>query len=207
MHLESDLRSVERTAATTTATSRARDRMIADHLNIAHHCAARIHRSAAGAGVPYEDLVAYGCQGLVEAVQNYDPTRGASFLAFCFPRVRGAILDGIRAFHRISYKIYAQLDAPDAHVSFAEGLDVPAEGHRWNGKPFVSPPAPEEHEVSDHVRAGLDALPHLERRLIELCYFEGKSLQDAGTELGMQRSWACRLHARAISTLAASLLQ
>lgn len=43
------------------------------------------------------DLVAYGNRGLVEAAARYDPTRGASFRTFAYYRIRGAILDGLRA--------------------------------------------------------------------------------------------------------------
>ena len=34
-------------------------------------------------------------------------------------------------------------------------------------------------------------------------YFEGKSLQEAGAELGVSKSWASRLHAQAVDQLRA----
>lgn len=182
-----------------------RERLISDHLNVVHHCAARIHRSTGAAGVPYEDLVAYGCQGLVEAVDKYDPSRGTTFLTFCMPRVRGAILDGVRAFHRISRRVYEHLDGPDIHVSFDAELPRPSDGHSWNGKPFYSPPTCEEQGLSASLLDRLAALPALQRQVLELCYFEGKTLQAAGAQLGMQRSWASRLHARALAALSAAL--
>jgi RNA polymerase sigma factor for flagellar operon FliA len=53
--------------------------------------------------------------------------------------------------------------------------------------------------------AALDALPDKERQLMHKHYVEGKSLLDAGAELGMSKSWASRLHARAVDQLRARL--
>jgi RNA polymerase sigma factor FliA len=49
-----------------------------------------------------------------------------------------------------------------------------------------------------HVIAGL---PERERHFIEKHYFEGKTLDEAGAELGLSRSWASRLHTRAMKLL------
>lgn len=46
--------------------------------------------------VPYEDVRAYGYEGLLEAQENFDPDRGVSFSSFAYYRIRGAILDGFR---------------------------------------------------------------------------------------------------------------
>lgn len=47
--------------------------------------------------VPFEDVRAYGYEGLLEAHDNYDPDRGVSFSSFAYYRIRGAIFDGFRA--------------------------------------------------------------------------------------------------------------
>lgn len=46
--------------------------------------------------VPFEDLRAYGFEGLLEAHDNYEPDRGVSFSTYAFYRIRGAIYDGCR---------------------------------------------------------------------------------------------------------------
>ena len=51
------------------------------------------------------------------------------------------------------------------------------------------------------VRAVLGTLPEKERHFIEKHYFEGKSLLQAGVELGLSKSWSSRLHARAVELL------
>jgi RNA polymerase sigma factor for flagellar operon FliA len=63
----------------------------------------------------------------------------------------------------------------------------------------------EDEQQRRVVREALASLPEKERRLLELYYFEDKSLNDAGEALGLSKSWASRLHARAVTLLKASL--
>lgn len=47
--------------------------------------------------VELSDLISTGVIGLVEAFKNYDPDRGVKFETYAVPRIRGAILDELRA--------------------------------------------------------------------------------------------------------------
>lgn len=47
--------------------------------------------------VELADLISTGVIGLVEAFKNYDPARGVKFETYAVPRIRGAILDELRA--------------------------------------------------------------------------------------------------------------
>ncbi len=44
-----------------------------------------------------EDLVSYGIIGLIDAVERFDPDRGFKFETFALPRIRGTIIDQLRA--------------------------------------------------------------------------------------------------------------
>lgn len=67
---------------------------------LVRHAVNRITVGAAGAGImQYEDMVSCGVQGLIEAFYSFDPTRGAKFSTYALPRIRGAILDALRAAH------------------------------------------------------------------------------------------------------------
>jgi RNA polymerase sigma factor for flagellar operon FliA len=55
--------------------------------------------------------------------------------------------------------------------------------------------------LSRRVRDALTTLPDKERQLMELYYFGEKNLEEAGAQLGLSKSWACRLHARAVDLL------
>ena len=59
--------------------------------------------------------------------------------------------------------------------------------------------------ITLRIAAQLRHLPERERHLIELCYYEGKTLNQAAAETGFRRCWASRLHARALATLRAAI--
>lgn len=47
--------------------------------------------------VELNDLISTGIIGLIEAFKNFDPDRGVKFETYAVPRIRGAILDELRA--------------------------------------------------------------------------------------------------------------
>ncbi len=67
---------------------------------LVRHVVNRIAVGATSAGIlQYEDMVSCGVQGLIEAYRSFDPNRGAKFSTYALPRIRGAILDALRAAH------------------------------------------------------------------------------------------------------------
>ncbi len=73
-----------------------RDKLLKEYLQLVRNVASRM---AAGfpKSVEYNDLVNTGVIGLIEAFNNYDPARGVKFETYAVPRIRGAILDELRA--------------------------------------------------------------------------------------------------------------
>lgn len=55
------------------------------------------------------------------------------------------------------------------------------------------------------LREAVKRLPERERQLMELYYFAEKNLEEAGAVMGLSKSWACRLHARAVELLRSEL--
>jgi RNA polymerase sigma factor for flagellar operon FliA len=47
--------------------------------------------------VDVQDLVSAGNMGLLDAISKYDPTKGTRFETYCVPRIRGSMVDSIRA--------------------------------------------------------------------------------------------------------------
>lgn len=72
-----------------------RDKLIADHTEIARRIALKMARRCP-AWVAREDLVAAGMLGLTEAARRYDDQRREPFLPFAEQRIRGAVLDELR---------------------------------------------------------------------------------------------------------------
>lgn len=54
-------------------------------------------RLALSAALDRDDLLGYGTIGLIEAVDRFDPARGVKFETYAIPRIRGSIIDAVRA--------------------------------------------------------------------------------------------------------------
>jgi RNA polymerase sigma factor for flagellar operon FliA len=75
-------------------------KVIKDYMPLVRHAVNRIAVGSTNGGIlQYEDMVSCGVQGLIEAYHSYDPGKGAKFSTYSLPRIRGAILDSIRATH------------------------------------------------------------------------------------------------------------
>ncbi|MDE3179654.1 MAG: FliA/WhiG family RNA polymerase sigma factor [Acidobacteriota bacterium] len=72
-----------------------RDRILMENLPQVHYIAKRIH-DRLPPHVPIEDLVNAGIVGLLEAIQHFDPARGAQVKTYAELRIHGAILDSLR---------------------------------------------------------------------------------------------------------------
>lgn len=76
-------------------------------------------------------------------------------------------------------------------------------------RPEAEALSPEEEaarsELAAQVRGCVSALPERERALVERHYFEGEPFDRIAQDLGISKSWASRLHERAISQLARDL--
>jgi len=74
----------------------ARARLLDAHLGLVHHAAHEVLRRGLRA-VDADELVSAGTVGLVQALEGFDPGRGQAFSSYAMPRIRGAILDELRA--------------------------------------------------------------------------------------------------------------
>jgi len=72
-----------------------RERLILEHLPQVRWIASNIGERLP-ASVCVDDLVSTGIVGLIQAIDQFDPTRNASLRTYAEIRIRGAILDSIR---------------------------------------------------------------------------------------------------------------
>lgn len=49
----------------------------------------------------YEDILSYGTIGLIEALDRFDDSKGVKFETYAISRIRGAIIDALRALDRL----------------------------------------------------------------------------------------------------------
>jgi RNA polymerase sigma factor FliA len=74
----------------------ARERLILHYAPLVKYVASRV-ATGLPASVDQADLVSYGMFGLIDALQKFEPLRGNKFETYAIPRIRGAIIDELRA--------------------------------------------------------------------------------------------------------------
>jgi len=78
-----------------------RDAKVREELVVAYASLVRYVAGRLALGMPsqveIDDLESYGLFGLLEAIDRYDPNRGVKFETYAMSRIRGAIIDGLRA--------------------------------------------------------------------------------------------------------------
>lgn len=73
-----------------------RNRLVMQYSPLVKYVAGRL-RTRLPDSVDYGDLVSDGIIGLMEAIDRFDPARGLTFQTFAVPRIRGAMVDALRA--------------------------------------------------------------------------------------------------------------
>ncbi len=73
-----------------------RNALVVEHLQLVRHVANRMRRSLPSY-VDVDDLISDGVMGLMDAVEKFEPERGLTFQTYAVYRIRGAIIDSIRA--------------------------------------------------------------------------------------------------------------
>lgn len=77
-------------------TPEARDRLILHYAPLVKYVAGRV---AVGlpANIEQSDLISYGIFGLIDAIEKYDQSRNIKFETYAINRIRGAMIDELRA--------------------------------------------------------------------------------------------------------------
>lgn len=73
----------------------ARESLLIHYLPLVKIIAGRMKVTMPGS-VEYDDLVSTGIIGLINSIDNFKPSRGFKFETYSAPRIKGAILDGLR---------------------------------------------------------------------------------------------------------------
>jgi RNA polymerase sigma factor for flagellar operon FliA len=78
------------------ASDQARERLILHYAPLVKYVASRV-ATGLPASVEQADLVSYGMFGLIDALHKFEPGRGNKFETYAIPRIKGAIIDELRA--------------------------------------------------------------------------------------------------------------
>ena len=73
-----------------------RDKLIVQYIYLARYVVGRIKVNLPPS-FSFEDIVAFGIEGLIDAIEKYHPSKGAKFESYALMRIRGSIIDKIRS--------------------------------------------------------------------------------------------------------------
>lgn len=117
----------------------ARDELIIHYAHLVKYVANRLAINLSSV-VELDELISYGIEGLIDAIEKFDHMRNIKFETYAITRVRGSIIDGLRAMDWVPVsvrqkgkeleKTYMQLEmklgrsADDAEVAAELGLTM-----------------------------------------------------------------------------------
>lgn len=190
----------------------ARDILIVEYTPLVRLVATQL--SSRMYSVEQDDLLSYGIFGLIAAMERFDDARDVKFETFAVPRIRGAMIDELRAADWEPRSVRDRRRA--AHAA-------PASDPSVNLQPVVISPF-DDHDESffvDHAATtavefdvnsmrtrlvnAIEELPPRERVVLALYYYENLTLAEIGTVLGVTESRVSQLHTRAVTGLNASM--
>lgn len=85
-----------------------RNRLVVQHAPLVKYVVGRV-RSGLPQNVDANDLVSEGVVGLIDAIDKFDPARGLQFQTYAVARIRGAIIDSLRASDWVPRSVRAKL--------------------------------------------------------------------------------------------------
>ncbi|MFN2590918.1 MAG: RNA polymerase sigma factor WhiG [Actinomycetota bacterium] len=124
------------------ASKEARERLILHYSPLVKYVASRV-ATGLPATVEQADLVSYGIFGLIDAIERFDLARNIKFETYAIPRIRGAIIDELRALDWVPRSV--RFKAREVEKAYAE---VEAKRKR----------APTDREIAEHLGTSVDEL-------------------------------------------------
>jgi RNA polymerase sigma factor for flagellar operon FliA len=90
-----------------TRDTQARDSLILNYSPLVKYVAGRLSSNLPQT-VDTSDLISYGVFGLIDAIEKFDPSRGIKFETYAIARIKGAIIDELRAMDWVPRSVRAR---------------------------------------------------------------------------------------------------
>jgi RNA polymerase sigma factor for flagellar operon FliA len=155
-----------------------------------------------------EDLIAAGMSGLWDAIRRHPDGGDESFEWYVRVRIRGAILDELRAQDWLPRRARAAAEAnagTDAYVPPPAVVRID-DVSEWEQNRCLCDLSSSESAVAakftqETLAKAVELLPERERHIVSSHYFRGVKFKDLGAELGVSEPRISQLHSRAIARL------
>lgn len=156
--------------------------------------------------VSEEELYSAGMMGLWKASQSYDSSKGAEFKTYAYHRIRGAILDELRALDFLPRSMRERAREEGVSAPAVVGLPTNEDGSEIllgeDEKESV-----ENTDLHSALLSEMRALPEKMRLVMHLYYQEGMKMLDIANDLGLTESRVSQIHSNAVARLRRSLRQ
>src|SRR3989344_6567614 len=78
---------------------------VESYMPLVHSIASMVSGKGLPPNIEYDDLVSDGTIGLMKAWENFDAGRGVKFETYASYRIRGEILDGLKNYNPVPYRV------------------------------------------------------------------------------------------------------
>jgi RNA polymerase sigma factor for flagellar operon FliA len=154
------------------ASPAARERLILHYAPLVKYVASRV-ATGLPASVEQADLVSYGMFGLIDALEKFEPARGNKFETYAIPRIKGAIIDELRAMDWVPRSV--RFKAREIEKAYADLESILKR-------------APSERELSERLGVSLPELHDVINQISFVSVLALDELLSVGTDRGEQVS-------------------
>jgi RNA polymerase sigma factor for flagellar operon FliA len=150
-----------------------------------------------------DDLIAAGMSGLWDAILKHGDQHDEGFEWYVRVRIRGAILDELRAQDWLPRRARAACgDGATLSVVRIEDVSTLDQSRCLTaGENTSAEAAVEQKFVRAALETAIGKLPERERHIVSKHYFGGVKFKDLGAELGVSEPRISQLHSRAMQRL------
>ncbi len=191
--------------------ARWQQKLVEDHLELVDRIVRGMLRRLPS-HIDKADLIQQGRIGLMEAAKRYDRSSSATFKTFATYRIRGEIIDGMRAFSHgrpndDSWKEITESIGSRTRKSYgSDDLGGFISSVHMLSTAFSMAPATEDDPMNESVEKqtlweAVARLPERERKVCELLYQGDMTMQDIADVMGTSKASVSRLHKRALERL------
>jgi len=213
-----------------------RDKLVIDHQDYVRAQAAILRRQLGG-HFELDELVAMAQPGLIRAAERFDDGRNARFTTFAHKFIRGAILRSVRKLSNLPPVVRntaAREAGADAIIESDDVFSGPpvspeqrfarivgklavheAMAGAWSAQDEAV--APSEHanaatharhrDAMRRLREIIPQVPRESREVIDMALRQGKTFQEIGDELGIEKTKAHRLYWQGVTWLRTQMLE
>lgn len=157
--------------------------------------------------IEYDDLIAAGMRGLWDALGRARSEQGLAFEYYVRVRIRGSILDELRAQDWLGRRARERAEALGEPATTVVRFDELDDWTGWDEDKSIgdADEAIARERLHERVAGALFKLPPRERHVICEYYVNGQRMRDIADRMGVSHPRVSQLHARALNRLQAFL--